>query len=68
MSYKPYVKRTFKIDVDSLPPETSNDDQNDEKEDTFDTCNSNVQKYKIRAKARTISLLQPTNRARETLS
>ena len=50
------MKKTVEVDVDNLPLETSNDDQNDDEEDTFDTCNSNVQKYmyKMRAKARII--------------
>ena len=54
ISYKPYVKKTFEVDVDNLPLEISNDDQNDDEEGTFDTCNSNAQKYKMRAKARII--------------
>ena len=36
------MKKTFEVDVDNLPLETNNYDQNDDEEDTFDTCNSNV--------------------------
>ena len=54
ISYKPYVKKPFEVDVDNLPLEISNDDQNDDEEDLSDTCNSNAQKYKMRAKARII--------------
>ena len=48
------MKKPFEVDVDDLPLEISNDDQNDDEEDLSDTCNSNVQKYKMRAKARII--------------
>lgn len=47
ISYKPYVKKTFEVDVDNLPLETSNDDQIEDEEGTCDTCNSNLQKYKM---------------------